>query len=72
MPEARLVPHTELTHISSSWARRLGSGATETVLHLRAVAVDVPGGRELADPVDPGAAVRADQAADEAAESAGS
>ena len=36
--EARLVPHTELDRISSSWARRLGSGAAETVLHLRAVA----------------------------------
>jgi 16S rRNA (adenine(1408)-N(1))-methyltransferase len=36
--EARLVPHTELDRISSSWARRLGSGASETVLHLRAVA----------------------------------
>jgi 16S rRNA (adenine(1408)-N(1))-methyltransferase len=37
--EVRLVPHTELDRISSSWARRLGSGASETVLHLRAVAV---------------------------------
>lgn len=36
--EVRLVPHTELDRISSSWARRLGSGASETVLHLRAVA----------------------------------
>jgi len=39
LEEARLVPHTELDRISSSWARRLGSGAAETVLHLRAVAV---------------------------------
>jgi 16S rRNA (adenine(1408)-N(1))-methyltransferase len=38
--DVRLVPHTDLDTISSSWARRLGSGATETVLHLRAVAVD--------------------------------
>lgn len=38
LTDARLVPHTELDRISSSWARRLGSGATETVLHLRAVA----------------------------------
>ncbi|MBW8805056.1 MAG: rRNA methyltransferase [Catenulisporales bacterium] len=38
--DVRLVPHTDLETISSSWARRLGSGATETVLHLRAVAVD--------------------------------
>lgn len=45
--DVRLVPHTDLDTISSSWARRLGSGATETVLHLRAVAVD-PG-----DPVGP-------------------
>lgn len=40
--EARLVPHTDLDRISSSWARRLGSGATETVLHLRALAVPIP------------------------------
>jgi 16S rRNA (adenine(1408)-N(1))-methyltransferase len=38
--DVRLVPHTDLDTISSSWARRLGSGATETVLHLRAFAVD--------------------------------
>ena len=38
--DVRLVPHTDLDTISSSWARRLGSGATETVLHLRAIAVD--------------------------------
>ena len=38
--DIRLVPHTDLDTISSSWARRLGSGATETVLHLRAIAVD--------------------------------
>ena len=38
--DVRLVPHTDLDAISSSWARRLGSGATETVLHLRAIAVD--------------------------------
>jgi 16S rRNA (adenine(1408)-N(1))-methyltransferase len=38
--DVRLLPHTDLDTISSSWARRLGSGATETVLHLRAVAVD--------------------------------
>jgi 16S rRNA (adenine(1408)-N(1))-methyltransferase len=41
--DVRLVPHTDLDTISSSWARRLGSGATETVLHLRAVAVDPRG-----------------------------
>jgi 16S rRNA (adenine(1408)-N(1))-methyltransferase len=52
--DVRLVPHTELETISSSWARRLGSGATETVLHLRAVAVD------------PGGAVRHDQTARDA------
>jgi len=52
--DVRLVPHTELETISSSWARRLGSGATETVLHLRAVAVD------------PGGAVRQDQTARDA------
>ncbi|MBS2534049.1 rRNA methyltransferase [Catenulispora sp. NF23] len=40
LADVRLVPHTELDTISSSWARRLGSGATETVLHLRAIAVD--------------------------------
>ena len=39
--EVRLVPHTDLDTISSSWARRLGSGATEMVLHLRAIAVDL-------------------------------
>ena len=38
--DVRLVAHTDLEAISSSWAKRLGSGATETVLHLRAVAVD--------------------------------
>ncbi|GAA2027699.1 hypothetical protein GCM10009839_28280 [Catenulispora yoronensis] len=52
--DVRLVPHTELETISSSWARRLGSGATETVFRLRAVAVD---------PREP---VRPDQAAPEA------
>ena len=65
--EARLVPHTELDQPaagggagsgssagvnSSSWARRLGSGTTETVIHLRAVAGQVP------DPVDPRAPMR--------------
>ena len=38
LTEVRLIPHTELDRISSSWARRLGGGAAETVLHLRAVA----------------------------------
>jgi 16S rRNA (adenine(1408)-N(1))-methyltransferase len=52
--EARLVPHTELERISSSWARRLGSGATETVLHVRAVAVAVPLDGPAVDPVTPG------------------
>lgn len=52
--DVRLVPHTELETISSSWARRLGSGATETVLHLRALAVD------------PGGAVRQDQTTQDA------
>ncbi|NUP53262.1 MAG: rRNA methyltransferase [Catenulispora sp.] len=56
--DVRLVPHTELETISSSWARRLGSGATETVLRLRAIAVD------------PGEAVRAEQRAAEAGEQA--
>ncbi|GAA1958888.1 class I SAM-dependent methyltransferase [Catenulispora subtropica] len=56
--DVRLVPHTELETISSSWARRLGSGATETVLHLRAVAVD------------PGGPVRPDQTADETGDDA--
>ena len=56
--DVRLVPHTELETISSSWARRLGSGATETILHLRALAVD------------PGEPVRQDESAAEAGEHA--
>jgi 16S rRNA (adenine(1408)-N(1))-methyltransferase len=53
LADVRMVPHTELQTISSSWARRLGSGATEAVLHLRALAVD------------PRGTVGADQAASE-------
>jgi 16S rRNA (adenine(1408)-N(1))-methyltransferase len=58
--EARLVPHTELDRISSSWARRLGSGATETVMHLRCVA----------EPVDPGDVAGPEEAAGESADRA--
>jgi 16S rRNA (adenine(1408)-N(1))-methyltransferase len=81
--EARAVPHTELDRISSSWARRLGSAAPETVLHIRAVAVAVPDDAEddarsgvssdgqIADPVHPGPPARTGQAADEPADAAG-
>ena len=80
--ETRLVPHTELDRISSSWARRLGSGATETVLHLRAVATSAtdagPDGsgtegdrRQIAEAVDPGTATGPGHAAEEAGDRAG-
>jgi 16S rRNA (adenine(1408)-N(1))-methyltransferase len=75
--ETRLVPHTELDRISSSWARRLGSGATETVLHLRAVATEGGGRdgfeaaaegdrRQITEAVDPGPAAGQGQSAEEA------
>ncbi|WP_217265448.1 MULTISPECIES: rRNA methyltransferase [Thermomonospora] len=36
---ADLVSSTAMERINSSWARRLGSGSAEVVMHLRAVAV---------------------------------
>ena len=41
--------HRPVYHVHKWWAKRLGSGAVETVAHFRAVA---------AEPVDPGDAAR--------------